>query len=578
MQKQPQEVKWIFPRENPQAIAKIVKEFNIHPITAKVLHTRGYTQKNQILDFLYAKLPNLISPEKFNDISAATKRIFKCMKNEETILIYGDNDVDGVTATALLTDFFRKLKIKTYYYVPNRNNSDKSIILNAINYAKEKNCTLIITVDCGITAAKEVAEVSKYNIDVIITDHHEPTEKLPHCIATLNPKVVNSRYPNKDITGVGVAFKLAHAVLNFLLKKHPEINVKPVDLKNYLDLVALGTIADMASLTGENRIFVRYGLERIRKTKRVGLAELIKQCDLKLSEVNIIDIASKIAPRINSLGRIDDPLKGVSLLLEQDKKQATNLAQELNKMNQIRQKIERENYEHITSLIEREPDLVNHEAIIIASDRLHPGVIPIISTKISKLYNRPTIIISIQDNLGKGSVRTISGFKILSILNESRDLLENFGGHDFAAGLTIKVENIDAFKKIFINHVKTRLQPDDFIPKILLDAKINFKDLTFELLESLNLLEPYGIENPSATLYCEVIQALPARIVGKNHLKLYLEQDSRRLEGIAFNQAHKKQSLNHKNTKLLISFTPQINANKTNIQLQIKEIKILHQP
>jgi single-stranded-DNA-specific exonuclease len=574
MQKPVDEVTWVFPKENVQTVTKIVQEFNIHPITARVLCSRGYTSKPAILDFLYAKLPNLISPEKFNDIGAATRRIWQCMKNNENILIYGDNDVDGITATTLLTEFFRKLKCRTYYYVPNRNNADKSILLNAVNYAKEKNCTLIITVDCGITAAYEVDEVKKQNIDVIITDHHEPTDKVPHSIATLNPKVTNSRYPNKDITGVGVAFKLAHAMLNFLLKKCPEVNVKSIDLKDYLDLVALGTIADMGALTGENRIFVRYGLEIIRKSRRVGLIQLIKQCELRPSEVNVMAVASKIAPRINSLGRIDDPLKGVSLLLEGDRTQASALALDLDQMNQARQKIERENYEHITTIIEQNPDIIKKNAIVIASDKLHPGVIPIISTKISKLYNRPTVIISIEAGFAKGSVRTISNFKILSMLKEVRDCLENFGGHDFAAGLTLKVENIDLFTKKFIEAVDQHIKPDDIVPKIHLDAKIDFEELTFDLLESLSLLEPYGIENPSATLYCEAYQASSSRIVGKNHLKLYLEQGSRRLEGIAFNKAYLKDYLKDRTKKLMVCFTPQMNTNKTNIQLQIKEVKL----
>lgn len=566
---------WIYPKTDPIWVQTIIKEFNIHPVTAEVLAARGFTSLEQIHEYLYAKLPNLLDPQLFPDMDKAVDRIYKAFKNQENILVYGDNDVDGMTGTVLLTEFFRYVGGRVFFYVSNRASLKQSPIHDALDYATKNDCKLLITVDCGITAANEIAAAVHKNIDVIITDHHEPTAKLPHCIATLNPKLLNSTYPDRNLTGVGVAFKLAHAYTNFLISQG-EISANKVDLKKYLDLVALGTIADMGSLIGENRILVRYGLKQLRKNKRVGLAKLFSVCDLKPGEITPIDIASKVAPRLNSLGRIADPIKGVELLLIRDPVMAEALAKELDLNNSERQKIERKNAEDIESYISQNPEILQEKALVLISDKWHPGIIPIITARIAKQYNRPTIIIAIDQGVGKGSMRTIPEFPLLPFLRENAAILENFGGHDFAAGLSIKEENIEQFKKSFLNAANTKLKEQDIITKLFIDAKIHFKDLTFDFMESLNLLEPFGNENPPPVLYCSAKQIWPPKVVGKTHLKLYLEQDDRLLEGIGFGMAEKKNMLSKKNLNLHIAFTPHINnfLNKSSIQLQIRDIQI----
>jgi single-stranded-DNA-specific exonuclease len=568
---------WIYPREEPHINEMIVTEFNIHPVTAQVLISRGFTTKEVINSFLYAKLPNLFPPHLFADIEKATERIHQALTKEERILVYGDNDVDGITGTTLLTDFLYSLGGHVFPYVPNRNSLRNSTIVDAMEFALVRGCTLIITVDCGITAANEIEEVAKQGIDVIITDHHEPTDKIPHCVATLNPKLLNSTYPNRDLTGVGVAFKLAHAMINFLIAKG-EIQANFIDLKSYLDLVAVGTIADMGALHSENRILVRYGLQQLRKTTRIGLQKLIEVCDIRLSDITTTDIASKVAPRINSLGRIDDPKKGIELLLIKDEKEGETLAQELDMMNQERQKIERRDSEEIEEYLIHHPEIFNEKAIVLYSHKWHSGIIAIISARIAKQYNRPTIIITIENGIGKGSIRTIPEFPVLGTLKQQAHLLLNYGGHDYAAGLTIKEENIEAFKKAFIAKANEKLGEQDVTPKLYIDSLVSFKDLTFEFLESLNLLEPYGSDNPQAILYCYAKQVLAPRIVGKRHLKFYLEESDRFLEGIGFNMAHRKADITKKNLKLLIAFTPQVNLylNKSSIQLQIRDFQIVN--
>lgn len=566
---------WIYPEKNPALFQAIINEFNIHPVTAQILISRGFKSIEEIHEFLYAKLPNLYDPDLFPDMDKAVDRIIDAVHKKQPILVYGDNDVDGMTAAALLTEFLRSIGAKVYFDVPNRASLKKSLIGDALEFALEHSCALMITVDCGITAAKEIQEVVEHGIDVIVTDHHEPTSKIPNCIATLNPKLINSTYPNRELTGVGVAFKLAHAITNQLIENE-EINPTKIDLKNYLDLVALGTIADMGALKGENRILVRYGLKQMRKMKRVGLAKLFEVSDMQLGDLSPVDIASKVAPRLNSLGRIADPIKGVELLLIRDSDDAEALAKELDLHNLERQKIEREASDDIEEFIFQNPEVLLEKAIVLASEKWHPGIIPIIAARIAKQYSRPTLIISIEQGVGKGSIRTIPEFPLLPVLKQNENILINFGGHDYAAGLTIKQENILLFKQRFIEAADKSLQEKDVVAKLYLDGKIDFNDLTFDFMESLNLLEPFGNENPHPILYCDATQIWPPKVVGKYHLKLFLEQGDRMLEGIAFGLADRKDQIRRKNIVLRIAFTPHVNLflNKASIQLQIKDFQL----
>lgn len=566
---------WIYPRRDPDWEKKIVEEFHIHPITAQILVSRGFKSLEEIHSFLYAKLPDLIDPKLFLHMETANERILKAINEKEGILIYGDNDVDGMTGTALLADFFKRVGGNVFYYVPNQNVERQRYFLSGLEYAQKRNCKLMITVDCGITAVKEIQEITHSGIDVIITDHHEPTEKLPDCLAILNPKLLNQTYPNRDLTGVGVAFKLAHAVTNMLVSKKV-LKPKQVDLKIYLDLVALGTIADMGVLLGENRILVRYGLKQLQTTKRMGLIKLFSVCGVQRSEVSTLDIASKIAPRMNSLGRVADPTKGVELLLVRDEKKAEDLANELDLFNIKRQEIEQIVSSDVEHSILHKPEMFTQKAIVLSSRQWHPGVIPIVTARLAKQFNRPTIMFAIDKGIGKGSIRTIREFPLLPVLKKCSDLFLNYGGHDFAAGVMIREENIEHFKNRFIQAANDVLKENDILSKLYLDASGDFEDLTYDLLASLELFEPYGNENMQPVLFCEAKQAWPPKVIGGIHLKLYLEQGDRMLEGIAFGMAERRGVLRSKNLKLQIAYTPQINRfhNKSSIQLIIRDFQI----
>jgi single-stranded-DNA-specific exonuclease len=566
---------WVYPKHDPTWKEAIIKEFKIHPVTAQILVSRGFSTLEEIHDYLYAKLPDLHDPFLMAEMPQAVDRICRALKNNENILIYGDNDVDGMTGTALLTEFLQFLGANVFFYVSHRGIVRQSLIVEALEYALRNECKLLITVDCGITAATEIAKVVEQHVDVIITDHHEPTDKIPHCIATLNPKLLNNSYPNRDLTGVGVAFKLAHGITNQLVSEGT-ISPKKVDLKRYLDLVALGTISDMGSLTGENRILVSYGLRQLRKNKRLGLAKLLSISDVNINELTTFDIASKIAPRLNSLGRIDDPQKGVEILLVRNAATAEKMAVELDLNNIERQKIERTMSLDVENMLLSNPEILKGKAVIMHSDKWHPGVIAILSTRITKHYNRPTVMIAIDKEIGKGSLRSIREFPLLNILKDCSDLLINFGGHDFAAGLTIKEQNIQEFKRRFIQAADLKLGDHDVMTKLYLDAEVNFHDLTFDFLESIRLLEPFGNENPPPVLYSDAKQAWPPKVVGKTHLKLYLEQGDRMLEGIAFGKATESSSLRKKDLILRVAFTPQINNFQgPSIQLMVRDFYLL---
>lgn len=568
---------WLPPSVNEKQTKQISQEFRIHPQAAQVLVSRDLTHRESIHNFLYAKLPNLHSPETLPDMFKATTRLYEALERHEKILIYGDNDVDGMTATALLVDFLQAIGAHVFYYIPDRNKLKQSLIADAITFAKKNECSLLITVDCGISVGDEIDLFSKNKIDVIITDHHEIVGHMPNVAANLNPKLSESSQSNRDLTGVGVAFKLAHAITNKMIAKGDE-RANAIDLKEYLDFVALGTIADMGSLLGENRILVRYGLLQLQKGRRIGINKLMKVCNLKPHDISPIDVATKLAPRLNSLGRISDPQQGVELLLIKDPNHAETLAKDLDLNNADRQKLERSEAEAIEKMIASEPEILRDKAIVLYGKNFHAGIIPLHANRVVRLYNRPTVLITIdQDGMGKGSIRSIPStqFKVLDFLKAHRDLLIDFGGHDLAAGLTIVEENIPLFKQRFIEQANLLLEDQDISPKLQLDAPLEFKDLTFEVLESISMFEPFGVGNPPPIFFCEVTQVWPPKVVGSVHLRLFLRQGERSLEGIAFNQAGRKNCLMRKNLRLLIAFTPIKSSNGPMIQLQIRDFKIM---
>ena len=566
-------LQWVYPNNDQEWVSTIIKEFMVHPIIASVLAARGFRDLDQIHSYLYSQLPDLYPPQRFTEMKRATERVARAIVNKEPILIYGDNDVDGITSTALLIEYIRKAGGEAHFFIPNRSNLNHHLLLDALDLIQREKISLVITVDCGITASSEVKTLTAKGVDVIITDHHVPTAKIPHSYATLNPKLLKAKYPNRELTGVGVAFKLACALSHHLISSG-NIKAQQIDLKDSLDLVALGTIADMGSLLGENRILVRYGLKQMSSTKRIGLKQLLSVCGIPKGPISSNDIVLKVAPRINSLGRIANPLKGVELLLAKDPITAQELACELDLHNKTRQRLEQEMVQHLDEILEKQPHHLEHKSIVIASPAWHTGIVPLLTTRLNRTYHRPSVVIAIENGIGKGSIRSTRAFPLLDTLNSLQHLFLSYGGHDFAAGIMIEEKNIAEFASAFIKITNASLTIDDVTPKLQLDASLAFDEIDFDLIESLELLEPYGQENPPPLFYTKARQVWQHKIFKKNHIKLFLEQNDRILECVGFHLASRSQFLLGQNEMLSVAFSPQIfnSMKQSRVQLHLKDL------
>lgn len=567
---------WVYPSENQSFMQELIDRFHLPPAIARLFISRKFESADAVHRFLFGQLPDLHRPFLFSQMRRAVKRIMEAKEYNQSIMVFGDNDVDGMTGTTLLCQFLNHIGIKTFFRLADPKSTRATMILDVLPVLKKHDCKLLITVDCGITANSELKQISREGVDVIITDHHEPSAELPRVHAILNPKVEGDRYPNKQITGVGVAFKFAHAITEHMIK-HRKLPKDYVDLKDYLDLVAMGTVADMAPLTEENRILVRYGLKKMSQSPRIGLTKLMEVAEVQSKDVDTTIIASKIAPRLNSLGRIADPHKGVELLLVDNPDQAEVMAQELDLFNLERQKIERTMTVDVEAMFDTTPQILKNHAIVLSSDQWHSGVIAILSTRISKMFNRPTIFLAIENGVAKGSLRSIPNFPLLSILKQCSHLLINYGGHDYAAGLSLEEKNIEEFKKFFIGKANESLSDEDVTPKLYLDAPISFTDLTFDLMEAIQLIAPFGNDNLPPVFYTTVHQKRPPKIIGKNHIKLYLVHEGLQLEAIGFGFADKLDELKEiGNASFDVAFTPQVNEfqQKDSIQLILRDYKL----
>lgn len=572
-----EEPKWVYPKLDLNRQKKIEREFKVHPLIASFFVSRGFSSLERVRHFLYARLPDLDEPSLFSAMESSVECVVEAIEQKKKILIYGDNDVDGMTGVALLVEFLTELGGDVEYVIFSPLLQRYKHFESLQKIVLQKEVKLLITVDCGITSAKSLSSFVAQGTKIIITDHHEPLETIPKEVLALNPKLPNQPLLNRDLTGVGVAFKLAHGITNYLVSKG-KIHPKDIDLRHYLDLVALGTISDMGILLGENRIFVRYGLQQLQKTKRVGLLSLFSLIGLEKKNISALDVALKIAPRINSLGRISDPLKGLDLFLITSEEKADCLVKEIDVINIERQKLEQLVFVSVDKIIRDNSHFLSNKALVLSSPEWHPRVIPTVAAKMAKQYNRPVVIIAVMNGEAKGSIRSIKQFPLLNPLKKCEKFFINYGGHDFASGIILKEKDIEAFAKKFIHLANSSLRNQDIETKLFLDAEASFKDLTYDLLSSLELLEPFGNDNSPPIFYSKVNKAWGPKSFGTNHLKLYLEQEGRILEGIAFGLGNKMPLLK-KNIKqpLFIAYTPQINRfyNKNSIQLLIRDIKLI---
>lgn len=551
----------------PQKILELSKALQILPITAQILISRGISEIDEAKKFITPTLNDFHNPFLMKDMDKSIERIKQAIDKREKILIYGDYDVDGMSATALLMQALVPYTSNLIYYLPHRIEEGYGVSKKGIDFAQTEGVQLIITVDCGISAIEEVEYANASGIDVIVTDHHEVKEKLPPAFAIINPKQLECPYPDKNLAGVGVVVKLVQG----LMKK----GYCPIDLNTFLEFACLGTVADIVPITGENRIIVKYGLIQLERTQNIGLKALIKVCGLEDKKLNTWEVGFKIAPRINAMGRLEDGRLVIELLLTQSQQEAEKIANILDEHNIKRQGIQEI---ILQEAIESTKDEQNKNVIVIASDNWHPGVIGIVASKIVDKYYRPTIIISLQDGLGKASGRSIPNFHLLNAIKHCEDLLESYGGHEQAVGLTILPDKIDEFRQRINEYVQKDLPKHNFTPSLQV-FEVSLKDINCQLINEIeDLLAPFGLGNPRPVFSTTSLDVLGVpMIVGNNHLKMKVKDSSALiLDTIGFNMGDRLNSIRN-SASINLSYTPQINIwqNRESVQLNIKDIKVI---
>lgn len=559
---------WIFPHIDPLQIQKISSDLGIPRPIAAVLLNRNFNDKETVNKFFNPSLENLYNPFLMADMRKAVTRIQHAIMNKEKVVIYGDYDVDGTTATALLYLVLTEIGLNTTYYIPDRDKEGYGLSKLGIDYAIQENACLIITCDCGINAFEEINYANAHGIDVIITDHHEPGDVLPPAMAILDPKREDDPYPFKELCGAGVAFKLLEGLLIS--------NKMPVDeIYKHLDLVAIGTAADIVPILDENRTLVSKGLEYLNASQKVGVQALLKVSGFENKTINVVNIVFGLAPRINAAGRLGDATRAVRLLTSFNREESKILSMELEQENKNRQNIERETIDSAILQLNATHDLDTDKVLILSNTNWHHGVIGIVASKLKELYNRPVVMIAFQNSIGRGSARSIQGFDLYSAFTKCADLLENYGGHKMAAGLTISEKMLPEFRKRLKSIAQELITDNMLNPGIFIETEITFDEINPDTMNYLQKLSPYGPGNMRPVFVGRRlnIHGMP-KIVGENHLKFKASQDRTVISAIGWKMGIYYEML-ISNRPLDMAFVieeNEWNGNKE-IQLSIKDIR-----
>lgn len=565
------ERRWRLKNYDHPVVEQLALSAGIPALQAGLLVNRGIMTAEQAAEFLSPALSGLSDPFLMKGVEQAVARILLAKSRAETVCIHGDYDVDGITAVALLTAFFRELALPVCYLIPKRLEDGYGLSREGVDEAIRLGAKVIITVDCGITSVSEAEYCREAGIDLIITDHHTPGENIPAALAVINPLQPGCTAPFTKFAGVGLAFKLAMAVRSRLRQEGFFTGRAEPNLKGFLDLVALGTIADLVPLVGENRIIAYYGLKELAKSNRSGLTALKKVAAVK-GEVSTVDVGFRLAPRLNAAGRLDDAKRGVELLLTADPQLAATLAEELDAANRERQEIEKEILGDALHRLNHDEGLKGRTAVVLASENWHPGVIGIVASRVVERCHRPTLLISLQDGEGKGSGRSIPAFHLYNALAASAEQLVKFGGHRQAAGISILEENLAAFYDLFDGYAAENLSAEDLTPEYQVDAEITPAALGEGLLAIANSLKPFGMGNPEPLFLLSGVKIVSQRLVKDAHLKMTLQVNGRSVAAIGFKLAGKLPDAEF----IDILFTPELNVwqGRENIQLRLRDIRI----
>ena len=541
------------------------------PMIAELLIRRGLKSDAEIEGFFAPDLAQQHSPFLFKDMEIAVARIIRAIENKEKITIYGDYDVDGATATALLLLGLTRVGAIVDFYIPHRMIDGYGLSLSSLDYLKDSGSKLIVSVDCGVNALEEIAAINEMGMEIIITDHHNPKDELPTALAIINPKLADSGYPFPHLAGVGVAFKLLMAVYERLGITSEENTLK------YLDLVAVGTIADIVPLTDENRIFAHIGLQHLINMKNLGLNALIQISGLNQKNLDSNDIVFGIAPRINAAGRMGSASIAVNLLISREEKESEVLAEVIERQNSLRQQLDQRTFYEACEIIEKKyKDLSNTSCMVISSDDWHPGVIGIVASKLVEKYYRPVIMISFKEGFGSGSGRSPGVFDLFGALKHTEHNLHSFGGHKYAVGFTIYQEYIDRFENDLTRYVSQHLDLDEIKPPLQVDHELQLYDIDDKLMEWIERFAPFGPGNSRPVFVTkDVCVCSYPYTVGRNHLKLKTIKDGVTLDLIGYNLGDYV-SLVKKDSLLDIVYTLEYNrfGAQNTIQGKLKDLRL----
>ncbi len=554
-------------------VSRLANESNITPLQAQLLINRGITDASSATSFLDPKLSQLMDPMLLQDMGLAVERIVAAIERQEKITVYGDYDADGITATALLLNFFSSLGVSAFFYVPNRLTEGYGLNPEAVEKIVEDGTGLVITVDCGTSNQNEIDLARKLGVEVVVTDHHQiPKDFDPNC-PVLNPHRSDSSFFFKSLAGVGVAFFMIIAVRAALRDKGWFKDRAEPDLKDYLDLVALGTVADMVPLLGQNRILTKWGIERMKSPSWHGIEAMKEIAALNPSHITPYDLAFKLAPRLNAPGRLKSAGISIQLLTTEDPALARHLARQLNTLNNQRQSIEQAILDQIEEKIISMTDLGERRTLVLSGHDWHRGVLGIVASRLVGKYHRPTLLLDVRDGMAFGSGRSIDGFNLHQALQRLSHLFERFGGHYHAAGFALKVSYIQALSNELEDLAREVLSEDDLIPRIEIDGSISLSDLNPDTIRDIQSLAPFGSGNPEPIFHAQNLEVLHSRVVGERHLKLKVGQGGQIMEaiGFGFSDRHPLQG-----EAIDMVFTPEINEWRgyEKIQLKIVDMQV----
>ncbi|NDV66354.1 single-stranded-DNA-specific exonuclease RecJ [Bacteroides sp. 224] len=557
--------------EQEETSQTLAQELGISPILGKLLVQRGIETASEARKYFRPQLPDLHDPFLMKDMDLAVERLNRAMGKKERILVYGDYDVDGTTSVALVYKFLQQYYSNIDYYIPDRYEEGYGVSFKGIDYAFDTDVKLIIVLDCGIKAVEEITYAKEKGIDFIICDHHVPDDVLPPAVAILNAKRLDNTYPYAHLSGCGVGFKFMQAfTINNGIEFHHLIPL--------LDLVAVSVASDIVPIMGENRILTYHGLKQLNSNPSVGLKAIIDICGLTEKEITVSDIVFKIGPRINASGRIQSGKEAVDLLTEKDFSLALEKANQINQYNETRKDLDKNMTEEANHIVDSLEGLSDRRSIVIYNENWHKGVIGIVASRLTEVYYRPAVVLTRTDDMATGSARSVSGFDVYKAIEHCRDLLENFGGHTYAAGLSMKVENVPLFIERFETYVAEHILPEQTSAVIDIDAVIDFRDITSKFYSDLKKFNPYGPDNQKPIFSTNhVYDYGTSKVVGREqeHIKLELvdNKSNNVMNGIAFGQSSHVRYIKTKRS-FDICYTIEENTHKRGeVQLQIEDIK-----